>query len=96
MRVLDIEGLDKGYVRVPIIYVRETERCNSDWKLAKPKMHIWSMGDPAPDSADFKQDVICEHDELSLKTISRRLISVQVSIFVPFHLTPDANIWLGM
>ncbi|KAG5724013.1 Ubiquitin carboxyl-terminal hydrolase 48 [Termitomyces sp. T112] len=50
-----------------------------DWRLTKPKMHVVSHGDPAPDSGDFAADVLCEHGGLSLNTTSRRRISVEAA-----------------
>ncbi|KAG6918120.1 hypothetical protein DXG01_016308 [Tephrocybe rancida] len=50
-----------------------------DWRLTKPKMHTVSEGDPAPDSADFASDVLCEHGALSLNATSRRKISAEAA-----------------
>ncbi|GLB34824.1 putative cysteine proteinase [Lyophyllum shimeji] len=50
-----------------------------DWRLTKPKMHVVSEGDPAPDSGGFASDVLCEHGGLSLNTTSRRRISVEAA-----------------
>lgn len=44
-----------------------------------PKMHIASTEDPAPDSEEFRSHVLCEHGGLTLNTINRRKISVEVS-----------------
>ncbi|KAF9246150.1 hypothetical protein BU15DRAFT_39647 [Melanogaster broomeanus] len=51
-----------------------------DWRLQKPRMHVPLHGDPAPDSAEFRGHVRCEHDQLSLVSTARRSISSQVSI----------------
>ena len=51
-----------------------------DWRLLKPKMHITSEEDPAPDSSQFYSHVHCEHGSLSLNTTLRRKISREVSI----------------
>ncbi|KAG6860930.1 hypothetical protein C0995_005885 [Termitomyces sp. Mi166 len=50
------------------------------WRLTKPKMHVVSEGDPAPDSDDFAADVLCEHGGLSLNTTSRRRISTEAKL----------------
>ncbi|KAF8077825.1 hypothetical protein FPV67DRAFT_1557276 [Lyophyllum atratum] len=50
-----------------------------DWRLTKPKMHVVSEDDPAPDSDGFASDVLCEHGGLSLNTTSRRKISVEAA-----------------
>ncbi|KAF8921110.1 cysteine proteinase [Mucidula mucida] len=44
-----------------------------DWKLAKPKMHVWSKGDPSPSTAEYDRHVRCEHGELTLNAFTRRL-----------------------
>ncbi|KAF8843558.1 cysteine proteinase [Paxillus ammoniavirescens] len=48
-----------------------------DWRLQKPRMHVPLHGDPAPDSAEFRGHVRCEHDQLSLVSTARRSISSQ-------------------
>ncbi|KAG6814527.1 hypothetical protein H0H92_000053 [Tricholoma furcatifolium] len=48
-----------------------------DWRLSKPRMHVTSEGDPAPDAGVFASDVLCEHGGLSLNTTSRRSISTE-------------------
>lgn len=50
-----------------------------DFKLNKPRMHKPSEPDPAPDSAEYYNHVICEHGGLSLNVINRRKITVEVS-----------------
>jgi ubiquitin carboxyl-terminal hydrolase 48 len=50
-----------------------------DWRLAKPKMHVASQDDPAPDSAEFETDIRCEHGGLSLNSANRARISTEVS-----------------
>lgn len=50
-----------------------------DWRLLKPKMHIVSEGDPAPDNPAFYHDVRCEHQNLSLDTTTRRRISTEAT-----------------
>jgi hypothetical protein len=50
-----------------------------DWRLVKPKMHVPSLRDPAPDSPDFNLDVRCEHGGLSMKITARRRVSSQVN-----------------
>jgi ubiquitin carboxyl-terminal hydrolase 48 len=42
-------------------------------------MHKLSSDDPAPDSADYKNDVWCEHNALAVHGANRRGISEQVS-----------------
>ncbi|KAF9053878.1 cysteine proteinase [Hymenopellis radicata] len=61
-----------------------------DWKLAKPKMHVWSEGDPSPSAAEYDRHVRCEHGELTLNALSRRLIPVE-ACEVLTELFPD---WL--
>ncbi|KAI6118845.1 hypothetical protein EV401DRAFT_2057534 [Pisolithus croceorrhizus] len=46
-----------------------------DWRLQKPRMHVPLYGDAAPDSAEFRGHVRCEHDQLSLVSTARRSIS---------------------
>ncbi|KAI6045712.1 hypothetical protein EDC04DRAFT_2877115 [Pisolithus marmoratus] len=46
-----------------------------DWRLQKPRMHVPLYGDAAPDSAEFRGHVKCEHDQLSLVSTARRSIS---------------------
>ncbi|KAF9218284.1 cysteine proteinase, partial [Gyrodon lividus] len=48
-----------------------------DWRLQKPRMHVPLHGDPAPDSAEFRGHVRCEHDQLSLVSTARRSVSSQ-------------------
>lgn len=50
-----------------------------DWHLLKPRMHVLSQDDPAPDSAEFYNHVYCEHANLTLNLTNRRKISAQVS-----------------
>ncbi|KAF8163463.1 hypothetical protein B0H34DRAFT_795175 [Crassisporium funariophilum] len=52
-----------------------SKRWCRDWRLLKPKMHVASEADPAPDSSEFYCHVSCEHGGLSLNTTSRRKIS---------------------
>ncbi|GBE82261.1 cysteine proteinase [Sparassis latifolia] len=53
-----------------------------DWRLAKPKMHNPSQGDPPPDAPDFKYHVKCEHDDLSTNVTARRRVSVEACLFL--------------
>ncbi|KAH9981004.1 hypothetical protein BGW80DRAFT_1267806 [Lactifluus volemus] len=46
-----------------------------DWKQLKPKMHVPSQSDPAPDSPPFRDHVMCEHGGLALKISERNCIS---------------------
>lgn len=46
-----------------------------DWRLQRPRMHVSLHGDAAPDSAEFRGHVRCEHDQLSLVSTARRSIS---------------------
>ncbi|KAH9483698.1 Ubiquitin carboxyl-terminal hydrolase 48 [Psilocybe cubensis] len=66
-----------------------------DWKLMKPKMHIPSVKDPGPDSGEFRNHVLCEHDGLTLNTINRRKISVEamqlLSDIFPAWKPPSSN-----
>ncbi|KDR73501.1 hypothetical protein GALMADRAFT_72029 [Galerina marginata CBS 339.88] len=48
-----------------------------DWKLIKPRMHVDTQVDPAPDSSEFYNHVYCEHGGLSLNTTNRRKISLE-------------------
>ncbi|KAJ6623503.1 hypothetical protein B0H10DRAFT_2010118 [Mycena sp. CBHHK59/15] len=48
-----------------------------DWKLLKPKMHVFALGDPAPDSEPFASHVQCEHGGLSLNQTQRCQISIR-------------------
>ncbi|KAF8798163.1 cysteine proteinase [Phlegmacium glaucopus] len=52
-----------------------SKRWCRDWRLLKPKMHVASENDPAPDSSEFYNHVHCEHGGLSLNTTLRRKIS---------------------
>jgi len=45
-------------------------------------MHVASQEDPPPDSADFVQDVKCEHDGLSANLTARRRISSEARFFL--------------
>lgn len=56
----------------------------SDWRLAKPKMHITSKADPAPDTSDFSGHVKCEHGGLALNITARRRISTEVGRFTVY------------
>ena len=53
-----------------------------DWRLLRPKMHVASEEDPAPDSSQFYNHVHCEHGGLSLNTTLRRKISREVNISI--------------
>ncbi|KAH9993782.1 cysteine proteinase [Russula vinacea] len=46
-----------------------------DWRQPKPKMHVPSQSDPAPDSQVFRDHVICEHGGLALNISARIRIS---------------------
>ncbi|KAF9526995.1 cysteine proteinase [Crepidotus variabilis] len=46
-----------------------------DWRLVKPRMHVFGQDDPAPDSSEFHNHVYCEHGELTLNITNRRKIS---------------------
>ncbi|KAI9508309.1 cysteine proteinase [Russula earlei] len=46
-----------------------------DWRQPKPKMHVPSQCDPAPDSQFFRDHVICEHGGLALNISARSRIS---------------------
>ncbi|KAF8503303.1 cysteine proteinase [Russula emetica] len=46
-----------------------------DWRQPKPKMHVPSQSDPAPDSQFFRDHVMCEHGGLALKISARTRIS---------------------
>ncbi|TFK42426.1 hypothetical protein BDQ12DRAFT_644097 [Crucibulum laeve] len=50
-----------------------------DWRLQKPKMHVFSEGDPAPDFDEYSSDVMCEHGALTLNMTTRRKISGKAS-----------------
>ncbi|KIY43585.1 cysteine proteinase [Fistulina hepatica ATCC 64428] len=47
----------------------------TDWRLAKPKMHVPSKNDPSPDSEEYGHHVRCGHGALSLNISNRRKIS---------------------
>ena len=49
-----------------------------DWRQLKPKMHVPSQSDPAPDSQVFRDHVICEHGGLALNISARTRISQEV------------------
>ncbi|KAF9454646.1 cysteine proteinase [Macrolepiota fuliginosa MF-IS2] len=53
-----------------------------DWRLLKPKMHKPSEEDPAPDSAEYRDDVLCEHGALALNSSTRRRISEEAMQFL--------------
>ncbi|KAI0306325.1 hypothetical protein B0F90DRAFT_1688970 [Multifurca ochricompacta] len=46
-----------------------------DWRQPKPKMHVPSRSDPAPDSELFRGHVLCEHGGLALNISARTRIS---------------------
>ncbi len=48
----------------------------TDWRSAKPRMHTLSCEDPPPDDPKYVSDVRCEHDGLSLNSLTRRKISL--------------------
>jgi hypothetical protein len=72
-----LKGMCVSFLAVLADLVRE------DWRLLKPKMHIVSCDDPAPDDPDFEHDVLCEHRSLSLDTTTRRRIPVEVCHILP-------------
>src|SRR6267142_6142810 len=49
-----------------------------DWRQPKPKMHVPSQNDPAPDSQVFRDHVMCEHNGLALNISARTRISQRV------------------
>jgi hypothetical protein len=49
-----------------------------DWRQPKPKMHVPSQSDPAPDSQFFRDHVMCEHGGLALNISARTRISHKV------------------
>jgi hypothetical protein len=49
-----------------------------DWRQLKPKMHVPSQSDPAPDSQFFRDHVMCEHGGLALNISARTRISHKV------------------
>ena len=49
-----------------------------DWRQPKPKMHVPSQSDPAPDSQFFRDHVMCEHGGLALNIAARTRISHKV------------------
>jgi hypothetical protein len=49
-----------------------------DWRQPKPKMHVPSENDPAPDSQGFRDHVMCEHNDLALNISARTRISQKV------------------
>lgn len=49
-----------------------------DWRQPKPKMHVPSQSDPAPDSQFFRDHVMCEHGGLALNISVRTRISHKV------------------
>ena len=51
---------------------------NVDWRQPKPKMHLPSQSDPAPDSQFFRDHVMCEHGGLALNISARTRISHKV------------------
>ncbi|KAG5647280.1 hypothetical protein DXG03_000816 [Asterophora parasitica] len=58
-------------------------------------MHVESEFDPAPDSEDFASDVLCEHGNLSINTLSRRRISAEAAELLqnlyPFWRPPPTS-----
>ncbi|KAH9998092.1 cysteine proteinase [Russula compacta] len=46
-----------------------------DWRQPRPKMHVPSQNDPAPDSQAFRDHVVCEHGGLALNISARTRIS---------------------
>lgn len=51
---------------------------DTDWRSAKPRMHVASEDDPDPESGDFQHHVRCEHAGLSVNLMNRCQISRQV------------------
>jgi hypothetical protein len=49
-----------------------------DWRQPKPKMHVPSQSDAAPDSQFFRDHVMCEHGGLALNISARTRISHKV------------------
>lgn len=77
-----------------------------DWKQLRPKMHVPSQSDPAPDSEAFQGHVICEHGGLAPNMSARTRISQKVrqllcyrsndfSRLPGFHLAQDALSFVG-
>ncbi|KAL1729248.1 hypothetical protein EV714DRAFT_251709 [Schizophyllum commune] len=67
-----------------------------DWRLSKPKMHRPDVGDPAPDSDDFKGHVLCEHGRLINNIANRRRISLDAgnllqALFPGLQLLPASE-----
>ncbi|KAI4525001.1 hypothetical protein K525DRAFT_261907 [Schizophyllum commune Loenen D] len=67
-----------------------------DWRLSKPKMHRPDLGDPAPDSDDFKGHVLCEHGRLINNIANRRRISLEAgnllqALFPGLQLLPASE-----
>ena len=81
-----VTGSPKGGVKVGFTLLLNSHfsdflRCPfKDWRLLKPKMHVTSKEDPAPDSSEFYNHVRCEHGGLSLNATLRRKISREVII----------------
>lgn len=51
-----------------------------DWRSAKPRMHKPSQTDPPPDDPEYDSQVRCEHGCLTSNALSRKRISLQVSL----------------
>ncbi|KAI5900286.1 uncharacterized protein SCHCODRAFT_02607525 [Schizophyllum commune H4-8] len=67
-----------------------------DWRLTKPKMHRPDTGDPAPDSDEFKDHVLCEHGRLINNIANRRRISLEAgnllqALFPGLQLLPASE-----
>jgi hypothetical protein len=55
-----------------------SQNVDADWRQLKPKMHVPSQNDPAPDSQGFQDHVTCEHGGLALNISARTRISQKV------------------
>ena len=67
----------------------------SDWRLAKPKMHVPYQDDPAPDSPEYDVHVRCEHGGLCPNIACRRRISKEgaqiIQILYPSWNPPSTD-----
>ncbi len=85
-RLLDLQALDERCIRFSFVRTDSNfSNLDVDWRQPKPKMHVPSQSDPAPDSQFFRDHVVCEHGGLALNISARTRISHKVCqrLFAP-------------
>ncbi len=85
--------MGERYIRPSFVWTSNKffKNVDVDWRQLKPKMHVPSQSDPAPDSQFFRDDVMCEHGGLALNISARTRISHKVCQrpFAPGGMTND-------